>query len=111
MSKDEDDGPLDDGWIHRVKRVDTREVKSVIFVPEHHSISPGLELPNVTDHRFLVVIDYTIPIEEDAARRIERRLRQAVLAEIADLDFVGELVVTAAQCDGARVIQIRRVRE
>ena len=43
--------------------------------------------------RFAAVVDPYIALSEEAKRRIEKTLRQAVLAEIAQLDFGGDVIL------------------
>jgi len=58
--------------------------------------------------RFVAVIDPALGLSEEAARRIERQLRVAVLTEVAALDFYGEIVVSTVVTDGTRGVRVRR---
>lgn len=111
MSKGEDAGPQDVVWGDRVKRVDLTGAEGAPLAPEPYAAPPELEVPRAADRHIVAVIDHALPLEEVAVRRIERRLRQAVLDEIAELDFVGEVIVTAVKAEGRREIQVRLVRE
>jgi hypothetical protein len=60
--------------------------------------------------RFAAVIDPAFALTEEAARRIERQIRQAVLAEVANIEVLGEIVVSSVLPDGSRGIVVRLVR-
>jgi hypothetical protein len=60
--------------------------------------------------RFAAVIDPEILASEEAARRIEKAIRQAVLAEVAAAEFLGEYVISSVAPGGARGITVRRRR-
>jgi len=60
---------------------------------------------------FEAVIDPAIQLSEDAARRIEKQLRQAVLMEIAQLEFLPEVVVRSTHRSGSRGIEVCLVRQ
>jgi hypothetical protein len=61
--------------------------------------------------RFEAVVDPALQLTEEAVKRIEKLLRQAVLMEIAQLDFLPEVVVTAVRRSRSRGIEVRLVRE
>jgi len=62
-------------------------------------------------NQFLAVIDPLIGLSDDAARRIEKALRQAVLSEIAATNLGSEVVVSGFLPQGCRGITVRVVRD
>ena len=77
-------------------------------------LAPGaiseFPLRPVFNRRFVAVIDHAIVISEEAASRIDTRLKQAVLAEIAELHLDGEILLTFANIEGGREICVQRIR-
>jgi len=59
---------------------------------------------------FEAIIDPVIQLTEDAARRIEKQLRQAVLVEIAQLEYLPEVLVRCTTRRGRRGIEVKLVR-
>ena len=59
---------------------------------------------------FEILIDPVIRIDEEALRRIEKQLRQAVLIEIAALELFPDIVISAPY-SGRRGIELRVMRE
>jgi hypothetical protein len=60
---------------------------------------------NIYD-RFEAVVDPAIPISDDAVRRIDRAIRQAVLAEVALLDVQGDIVIRFGDRDRKEVLVV-----
>jgi len=96
--------------MNHANRNNPTECKDANCAPEILNTIPDLPLMTVVDHRFVAIIDHAIVISEDAARRIDTRLKQAVLAEIAELHLDGEIVITFATIEGGREMCVRRVR-
>jgi hypothetical protein len=60
---------------------------------------------NIFD-RFEAVIDPAIPLSDEAIRRIDRSIRQAVLGEVALLDVQGDLVIRFGDRDRKEVLVV-----
>lgn len=57
-------------------------------------------------YRYVVDIDWSFPPPAEATRRIERQVRQVVLAEVATWDLEGDLVVREVVGGGGRGLQV-----
>lgn len=75
-------------------------------VPEYEPHKKDFE-----NSRFEAIVDPAIQLSKEAAVRIERQLRQAVLAEIANLEFLPEVLVSGMPRGRSRGIEVRLVRE
>lgn len=75
-------------------------------VPEYEPHKKDFE-----NSRFEAIVDPAIQLSKEAAVRIERQLRQAVLVEIANLEFLPEVHVSGMPRGRSRGIEVRLVRD
>ena len=55
---------------------------------------------------FVIDIDWSVNLSDEAVRRIEKQLRQAVFAELAQIEHGSDLLVRSARYRGAHGIEI-----
>lgn len=62
--------------------------------------------PPYDSQRFVVDVDWSIRLSDEAQRRIERQMRALVLAEVAQVDVEGDLIVRGLGSGQTRGLQV-----
>lgn len=83
-------------------------------IPEYEPVTPAPPPTDVARFevlRFEAYVDPALNLSEDATRRIEKQIRQAVLMEVAQLDFLPEISVKSGALAGRRILEVKMARD